>query len=143
MGREGDALRQLDQADEMTHRLPEGYTHPWTLFGRANTDLTGVNVRVDLRHAGSALDHAGQLDLDVIPSVNRRARLWLETAHAYSQRKDHTGALHTLQRATATSTESMRCHPMARGLAGELVTSGGRMVEREARALASTLGVTV
>ncbi|HEX3785398.1 MAG TPA: helix-turn-helix transcriptional regulator [Pseudonocardiaceae bacterium] len=143
LGREGDALRQLDQADEMTHRLPTGYTHPWTLFGRANTDLTGVNVRVDLRQTGSALDHAGNLDLDEIPSVDRRARLWLETARAYSQRNDHTGALHTLQRATEVCAESMRSHPMARGLAGELVTSGGRMVEREARALAGTLGVTV
>lgn len=143
MGREGDALRQLDQADDMTGRLPTNYTHPWTLFGRANTDLTGVNVRVDLQHAGSALDHAEQLDLDVIPSVDRRARLWLETSRAYSLRKDHTGVLHTLQRATEVSTESMRCHPMARSLAGELVTSGGRMVQREARALAGTLGVAV
>ncbi len=143
MGREGDALRQLDQADAMTNRLPDGYTHPWTLFGRANTDLTGVNVRVDLRKAGSALDYAGHLDLDVIPSIDRRARLWLETARAYSLRKDHTGTLHTLQRATKVSAESMRCRPMARSLAGELVASGGRMIEREARTLANTLGVTV
>jgi hypothetical protein len=143
MGREGDALRQLDQADTMTKALPNGYTHLWTLFGRANTDLTGVNVRVDLRKAGSALDHAGQLDLDVIPSVDRRARLWLETARAYSLRKDHTGTLHTLQRATKVSAESMRCHPMARSLAGELVTTGGRMIEREARALAHALGLAV
>lgn len=142
MGREGDALRQLDQAETMALRLP-GYTHPWTLFGQANTDLTGVNVRVDLRQAGSAIDHAGQLDLDVVPSVDRRARLWLETARAYSLRHDHAATLHTLQRATQTSTESMRCHPMARSLAGELVTSGGRMVEREARSLAGVLGVTV
>lgn len=143
LGSEGDALRQLDQAEEMVRHLPEGYTHPWTLFGEANTDLTGVNVRVDLRQAGAAIDYAGALDLDAVPSRDRRARVWLETARAYSQRRDHTAALATLRRATEVSTESMRCHPMARSLAGELVTTGGRMIERDARSLASALGVTV
>lgn len=143
MGREGDALRQLDEAETMTRRLPATYVHPWTLFGRANTELTGVNVRVDLRQAGSAIDYVNQLDLDEIPSKDRSARVWLETARAYSLRRDHAAALHTLIRATQVCTESMRCHPMARSLAGELVTSGGRMVEREARSLAGVLGVTV
>jgi len=143
MGREGDALRQLDQADTMTRRLPADYTDPWTLFGRANTDLTGVTVHVDLRQAGSALDRAGGLDPDDIPSMDRRARLWLETARAYNQRKDRPATLHVLQRATQISAESMRCHPIARGLAGELVTSGGRLIEREARALAGQLGLSV
>jgi hypothetical protein len=143
IGAEGNALRNLDQADEMVGRLPSGFTHPWTLFGRANTDLTMVNVRVDLRQAASAIDHAGALDLDAVPSRDRRARVWLETARAYSQRRDHTAALATLRRAAEVSNESMRCHPIARSLAGELVTSGGRMIEREARSLASALGVTV
>jgi transcriptional regulator with XRE-family HTH domain len=143
MGSEGNALHQLDQAEAMVARLPSGYTHPWTLFGQANTDLTGVNVRVDLHQAASAIDHAGTLDLDAVPSRDRRARVWLETARAYAQRRDHTAALATLRRATEVSTESMRCHPIARSLAGELVTTGGRMIERDARSVASTLGVTM
>lgn len=141
LGREGDAFRYLDDADTMVPRLPGGYAHPWTLFGRPNTDLTGVSVAVDLRKGGTALDKAEAVDPDVIPSRDRQARLWLETARAYAQRRDYTGALHTLQRATAASTESMRCHPLSRGLAAELVTSGGRLIQREARSLASQLGV--
>lgn len=142
LGREGDAFRYLDDADTIVTRLPPGgYAHPWTLFGRANTDLTGVSVAVDLRKSGTALDKADAVDPDVIPSRDRRARLWLETARAYAQRRDYTGALHTLQRATAASTESMRCHPLSRGLAAELVTSGGRLIQKEAQSLASQLGV--
>ena len=80
------------------------------------------------------------VDPDAIPSRDRQARLWLETARAYAQRHDYTGALHTLQRATAASTESMRCHPLSRGLAAELVTSGGRLIQQDARSLASQLG---
>ncbi|WP_263252691.1 helix-turn-helix domain-containing protein [Saccharopolyspora rosea] len=143
MGREGDALRNLDQADDMAGRLPGGYAHPWTLFGRANADLTGVSVHVDLRKSGRAIDAAEQIDPDSVPSVDRRARLWLETARAYHQRKDYPATLHVLQRATKISEESMRCHPLSRGIAGDLVTSGGRMVQSEARGLARQLGLTV
>ena len=141
LGREGDAFRFLDDADTMVPRLPDNYAHPWTLFGRPNTDLTGVSVTVDLRKGGTALDKAEAVDPDVIPSRDRQARLWLETSRAYAQRRDYTGALHTLQRATAASVESMRCHPLSRGLAAELVTVGGRLIERDARGLASQLGV--
>ncbi|SFT08555.1 helix-turn-helix domain-containing protein [Saccharopolyspora flava] len=143
MGREGDALRDLDQADAMAQRLPGDYAHPWTLFGRANTDLTGVSVHVDLRKSGRAIDAAEQIDPDSVPSVDRRARLWLETARAYHQRKDYTATLHVLQRATKISAESMQCHPVSRGIAGDLVTSGGRMIQSDARGLAQQLGLTV
>jgi hypothetical protein len=37
----------------------------------------------------------------------------------------------------------MRCHLIARGLAGDLDANGGRLVERDARALAGLLGLTV
>ena len=57
--------------------------------------------------------------------------------------KDPLSTLHVLQRATSISEESMRCHPIARSLTGELVTSGGRLVESDARALAGRLGLTV
>lgn len=143
LGREGDALRSLDQADTMTSRLPVGYAHPWTLFGKANSTMTGISVHVDLRQSGHALDYANQGDLDAVPSLDRRTRLWLEIARGYAQRKDPMSTLHVLQRATAISEESAGCHPIARGLAGDLVATGGRLVEREARALAGQLGLTV
>jgi transcriptional regulator with XRE-family HTH domain len=143
LGREGDALHALDEASAMADRMPSGYAHPWTLFGRANSDLTGVSVHVDLRKGSSALDHVTRVDPDEIPSLDRRARLWLESARVYRMRNDWLSTLHLLQKATAVSEESMRCHPLSRGLAGELVTSGGRVIERESRALASRLGLTV
>jgi transcriptional regulator with XRE-family HTH domain len=141
LGREGDALHALDQADAMTEQLPEGYAHPWTLFGKANATMTGISVSVDLRKSGHAIDYANAGDLDAVPSLDRRARLWLELARGYNQRGDTLSTLHTMQRATAISAESMRSHPIARSLAGELVTSGGRLVENEARALARQMGL--
>jgi transcriptional regulator with XRE-family HTH domain len=143
MGEEGNALHALDQGEKMARKLPGSYAHPWTLFGTANTRLTAVSVHVDMRKSSSALERADAVDPDSVPSVDRRARLWLEMSRSYHQKKDNLAALQTLQRATDISEESMRCHPLSRGIAGELVTSGGRLVERDARNLATRLGITV
>lgn len=143
LGREGDALRHLDQGAAMAERMPNGYAHPVTLFGSANAGLTGVSVQVELQHGGQAINQADVVNPDSVPSRDRRARVWLEVARGYKQRKDNTAALHVLQRATHVSAESMRCHPLARSLAGELVASGGHIVQREARGLATTLGLRV
>lgn len=141
VGREGDALRCLDEATRMTDAMPDGYLHPWTLFARPNADLTAVSVQVDLRKSSGALEAASIVDPMSIPSKDRQARLYLETARAYGQREDWLGALNVLKTATRVSEEAMRCHPLSRSLAGELVSRGGRMIEREARALANRLGV--
>jgi len=142
LGREGDALRGIDQAMEMARALSSSEAHPWTLFGTANAEFTAVSVQVDLRRSGSALDAASSVDPDAVPSVDRRARLWLELARAYEQRRDWIGTLGALRTATAVSEESTSCHPIGRNLAAELVAHGGRLVERDARALANQLGVT-
>ncbi len=142
IGREGDALRGIDQAMGMARALPAGSAHPWTLFGVANTEISAVSVQVELRKSGGALDAASIVDPDAMPSVDRRARLWLELSRAYAQQKDWFGTLGALRTGTAVSVESMRCHPLARSLAGELVAHGGKMVERDSRALANLLGVT-
>lgn len=142
LGREGDALRGIDQAMGVARSLPAGSAHPWTLFGIANTEISAVSVMVDMRKSVGALEAATIVDPDAIPSVDRRARLWLELSRAYGQQKDWLGTLGALKTATAVSEESMRCHPLSRNLAAELVDRGGKIVEREARSLANRLGVT-
>lgn len=142
LGREGDALRALDEGSAMADRMPIGYAHPWTLFGTANTNVIGVTVQVDLRKGGRAIDKASALDPDAVPSLDRRARLWLEVARSYHQRGDSVATLSALQRVASVSLESLSCHPIGRGITGELATSGGPMVSRDARELARTLGMT-
>lgn len=143
LGREGDALRCLDLATDMVAKLPDDYMHPWTLFGATNTLATAVSVQVDLRKSKSAIDGMRGVDPAGLRSVDRQTRLWLESARAYSLNKDPMATLHVMQTAMRVSEESMRCHPIARGLASELVTKGGPGIEREARVLASQLGLAV
>jgi transcriptional regulator with XRE-family HTH domain len=141
LGREGDALHRLDAAHGAAARLGAAYTHPWTLFGQVNADLTAVSVRVDLRQGATAVEQAGLIDADAVPSVDRRARLSLECARAYLGAGEHTAALHHLKRAADTSVESMQCHPLARNVAGQLAATAPRLIERDARGLAVRLGV--
>lgn len=143
LNREGDALRYWDHGSDMAKRMPSGYYHPWTVFSEGNAAVIGVSVHADLRQGGRALEAAEQVDPDTVPSVQRQAMLWLEIARSYHVRKDRVGALQVLTRGCETSLEVMACHPLARSLAGELVVSGGRMVERDARRLAARMGMTV
>ncbi|WP_052590791.1 hypothetical protein [Luteipulveratus mongoliensis] len=142
-GREGDAWRLMDEGVDVARALPEGYTNAWTVFGVPNADITAVSVSADLLHGRKALEDARRVNPDAMPSVDRRARLWLEMARSYWQARDSAGALGALQRATSVSEESMRSHPLARSLAGELVTEGGPLVGSDSRALATRLGLTV
>lgn len=140
LGREGDALHRLDAARTAAGHLG-AYVHPWTLFSDANSNLTAVSVHVELRQGGTAIDKAGAVDPDSIPSVDRRARLWLECARAYERDRDWPSTLHHMQRAVATSEESMRAHPLARSIAAGLVASAPPLIASDARALAAQVGV--
>lgn len=141
MGHDGEAQGHLDDALRMADRMPDGYAEPITVFGRPNAAITAVTVEVELMRGGQAIDIADRVDPDSLPSVDRRARMWLETARGFDQRRDHTAALHVLRKATSISTEAMQCHPLARTLAARLATSGGALVRSEARELARDLGV--
>lgn len=59
-----------------------------------------------------------------------------------TQQPGQVGNIGALRTGTSISEESMRVHPLARSLASGLVTHGGRLNERESRALATRLGVT-
>jgi hypothetical protein len=140
-GREGDAWRHWDEADRTAKRLPAGYAHAWTVFGRANTDFHAVSVGVDLRTPGTALNRAESIDLDTMPSVERRSRVLVELARAQRQRKDAAGALHWMERAFKASPETVRYTPSARGLVADLAKETRGPLKADAVQLAEDVGV--
>lgn len=140
-GRDGDAWRCWDEADTVAGRLPEGYAHAWTVFSQGNADMHAVSVGVDLRAPGVALQRAETIDLDKVPSVERRARVLVEFARAYNQREDRAGALHFMNRARQSSPETVRYTPAARSLVVELATKSRGPLKSDAMALAESVGV--
>ncbi|MEV3980814.1 helix-turn-helix domain-containing protein [Nonomuraea sp. NPDC049758] len=140
-GREGDAWRYWDEADRTAERLGGSYMHPWTVFGRANADIHAVSVGADLSKGHEARRRAEQIDPDTVASLDRRARLLIETARAYQLQRDWAGALHFLRLAYNASSEGVMYQPLARGIAVDALDGGGPLVAREARQFATLLGI--
>ncbi|MEV1241619.1 helix-turn-helix domain-containing protein [Nonomuraea sp. NPDC050022] len=140
-GREGDAWRFWDEAEAVARRLPTGYHHSWTQFGGSNVALHAVSIGADLTKSASAKDRAERIDPDSIPSRERRARLHVEIARTYHQRRDWSSMLDWLQQAYAISHDSVHFSPTGRLMASDAVDQGGPLIERRARGFAQELGL--
>lgn len=140
-GRKGEAWRYWDAGDQVAKSLPAAYVHPSTVFGRANVDFHQVSVATDLRAAGTALSLADELDPDIMPSRERRARLWVEVARGHVQRGDLTAALHVMQIAHGIGAETVTYTPSAREVAAKLWRSAPRALRPEAGRLAESVGI--
>ncbi|MET9529226.1 helix-turn-helix transcriptional regulator [Streptomyces sp. NPDC006649] len=140
-GRSGDAWRHWGAGDQVAKSLPANYVHPSTVFGRANVDFHAVSVATDLRTAGKALSLANDIDPDIMPSTERRARLWVEVARGHLQRRDSTAALHVMKMAHAIGSETVEFTPSARAVVADLWRSAPRAMRPEAAQLAERIGI--
>jgi hypothetical protein len=140
-GREGDAWRHWDAASGTAERLPGGYYHSWTMFGAANVKLHAVSISADLSRSAEARDHAEDIDPEEIPSRERRARLGVEIARAYYQKRDYPAMLHWLETAYQTSADSVCYSPTARQMTADAVDHGGALISRRARSLAGSIAL--
>ncbi|MDQ0949346.1 transcriptional regulator with XRE-family HTH domain [Streptomyces phaeochromogenes] len=141
-GREGDAWRYWGKGDQVAKSLPAAYVHPSTVFGRANVDFHEVSVATDLRKSQKAIGLADDIDPDVMPSRERRARLWVEVARGHLQRGDRTAALHVMQMAHKIGAETVIYTPSARTVAADLWRNAPRAMRKEASQLAEAVGVS-
>ncbi|MFJ9318234.1 helix-turn-helix domain-containing protein [Streptomyces globisporus] len=140
-GREGDAWRYWEKGHQVAKNLPAAYVHPSTVFGRANVDFHAVSVATDLKKSQKAIGLADDIDPDTMPSVERRARLWVEVARGHLQRGDRTAALHVMQMAHRIGAETVAYTPSARTVAADLWRSAPRALRPEAAALAVHVGI--
>ncbi|TLF82460.1 XRE family transcriptional regulator [Nocardia cyriacigeorgica] len=136
-GRDGDAFRYLDAAEETARRLPDGYWHPQTAFERGNVQILSVIVNRCLRKTGTAISAAARIDLPAVPSALRRSRLLLEIAEALADRREFAAAVSNLEAAARISTEAVALIPWARSLADELEANTTGLERRQASELAA------
>lgn len=140
-GNDGDAWRYWERGNEVAKSLPVSYVHESTVFGRANVDFHEVSVATDLRKAQKALGLADEIDPDVMPSRERRARLWVEVARGHVQRGDRTAALHVMKLAHSIGAETVAYTPSARQVTVDLWQKAPRALRKEAAELAEMVGV--
>ncbi|WP_200262758.1 helix-turn-helix transcriptional regulator [Streptomyces sp. HSG2] len=140
-GETGSAWGWWDKADEVARKLPAGYFHPVTSFGRAIMGAHAVTVAVELHQGGESVRQATRTDRSVIRSRPRRARHRIEEARAYQLDGQPDTALATLDKAHEAAPETIRYNGYARRIV--LEETEARRPERRRRAseLAVKLGV--
>ncbi|WP_075731504.1 helix-turn-helix domain-containing protein [Streptomyces acidiscabies] len=142
-GQGGDAQRYWDKADKAATQLGDDYTHPWLIFGRGIVDAYKITMHNDLVQPAQALEVANSLDLDLIPSATRRSYHLAETARAHDLLGEGAASVGYLRKAFEESRETLQYSLYARRALPGLAKSGPRMVQRDARELAVSLGVPV
>jgi transcriptional regulator with XRE-family HTH domain len=142
-GETGTAWGCWDKAKAMAERLPAGYFHPVTSFGRSIMGAHAVTVAVELRAGGESVRQASRAEADVIRSRPRRARHRIEQARAYYLDGQPDVALATLECAFEAAPETIRWNGFARRIV--LEEAEAKVPERRRRAaeLAVRVGMLV
>jgi transcriptional regulator with XRE-family HTH domain len=140
-GREGQAWAHWDRAEQAARQLPDGYAHPWTVFGRANTDLAAVSLTVDLWRSREALRRAETIEPSTIPSRERRGRLYVEMARGYHAADERIAATRLLLAACDEGVDAVRYSPAGRAIIDDLRERPPRAIREDVRTLAIRLGL--
>lgn len=140
-GAEGDAWAHWDRAATMARRLPPGYAHPWTMFGAANVELTGVSLTADLWKSREALRRAESIEPESIPSRERRGRLFVEMARGHHAVDDRIATTRLLHLACDQGIDAVRFSPAARSIVDDLRGDPPRAIREDVHALETRLGL--
>jgi transcriptional regulator with XRE-family HTH domain len=115
------AYDHLERARQVAMRLGDGRNDYNTEFGPANVRLYEIAIAVELGDAGRALQAAAAVDTTGL-SAERRARMLIDIARAYAQRRQVNEAVAALRQAEDTTPEQVRGHELVRQLVSDLLT---------------------
>lgn len=133
------AYGHLERARQMAARLGPGRNDYNTEFSPANVELFEIAVAVELGDAGRALQAAQAVDTAGL-SAERRARMLIDVARAYTQRRQVADAVTALHQAEQITPEQLGGHYLARQIVSDLLTMQDPPGE-DLRALSVRLGV--
>lgn len=139
IGQDGNAWHYWDAAHRAARALPEGYVHPFMIFGIGMVDAYAITMHADLMRGQEAIRAAARLDLDTMPSATRRSVHSIETARAYQLRREPVATVHLLRKAYDESPDTIRFNLFARSAIPELRQSGGNTIRAEVDDLARKL----
>lgn len=141
--RAGDRARAaelLDEAHATARRLADAPDQHQALA--ANVVSHRVSAAYVLGDAGTALHHAHSLPLGAIPTTERRARLLIDAAMAYSQWSKPDLAVRTVLAAERCAPGEVRTRGAVRRLVGELLSAPRQGAMPGLRELAARVHVT-
>lgn len=107
-------------ADDIAHTLGSHYD-AWTAFGRGNVDIHGVAISAELGRADAVIEYSSRLNIDDVPSVERRAAALINTARGFVRRGEDEAAALVLLDAEKISTEEVHDSTLVGELLRELL----------------------
>jgi transcriptional regulator with XRE-family HTH domain len=126
----------LHQAAEEAARALGTTYDPWTMFGIGNVDIHGLAISAELGDHDAVVDKISRLDIDRVPSVERRARPLIDAARGYVKRKDDLSAVMALLQAEKISADDVHDSGLVRELVRELLMRDHARARADVRALA-------
>jgi transcriptional regulator with XRE-family HTH domain len=141
LGQDGVAWHYWDQALTAARGLPDGYVHPYLIFGVGMVEAYAITMHADLMRGREATRRADRLDFDTVPSATRRSFHLVETARAYQLRREHVATVHLLRRAFDEAPETVHFNVFARSVVAELEQRGGTTIRSEIDDLARKLNL--
>ena len=127
-------------ADDAARALGDHYD-PWTAFGRGNVDIHGLALSAELGRADAVIEYASRLDIEGVPSVERRAAALINTARGYVRRGEDEAAALILLDAEKVSQEEVHDSTLVRELLRELLHRDRARARSHVRQLAQRAGL--
>lgn len=111
------------------------------MFGRGNVDIHGLAIYAELGSSSNVVSYASRLDIDDVPSVERRARVLIDTARGFVQRGEDEAAILVLLDAERVSTDEVRDSGLVQDLLRELLHRDRARARPHVRDLARRVGL--
>jgi transcriptional regulator with XRE-family HTH domain len=127
-------------ADDAARALGSRYD-PWTAFGRGNVEIHEIALHAELGRSDAIVDASARLNIDDVPSVERRARMLIDTARGFVQRKEDEAAILVLLDAEKISSDEVRHSGLVQELLRELIHRDRARARAHVHDLARRIGL--
>lgn len=127
-------------ADDTARAIGTHYD-PWTAFGRGNVDIHGLALSAELGRPDAVIEYSARLNIDGIPSVERRAAALINTARGYVRRGEDEAAALVLLDAEQVSADEVHDSTLVRELLRELLHRDRARARHHVRLLAQRAGL--
>ncbi|MGH8900105.1 MAG: helix-turn-helix domain-containing protein [Egibacteraceae bacterium] len=135
------AWRLLRDARSAAERVGSGRRDYWSAFGPANVGVYEVAVALEAGDPVEALRVADRVEVDELPTAERRARFCVYVARAHALDRNDAATVGLLLEAERHSPEEVRYSVLARELARVCLSRERRSLTPGLRGLAERLGV--
>jgi transcriptional regulator with XRE-family HTH domain len=117
------AVKLINEAEAAAARLSDVQS-PGNPFSVTNVAIYQIGVHTALGDAGTALDYARKIELRSVPTPERQARFWVDTARAWHRFGNTHNSFQALQAANRSAPEEVR-RPSVRSLLTTLLDAPG------------------